>query len=43
MNPAPAPEAADNTPWQRFDSAGRQILTVPKEVVIAKATKKAKP
>jgi hypothetical protein len=51
MKPAPAPEVEGNTPWQRLDSAVRQIFTVSKEAVVqeetrrkrAKARKKPKP
>jgi len=47
----PAPDVAGNTPWERLDSAVRQIFTVSKESVIAneirrkraKRRKKAKP
>jgi hypothetical protein len=51
MKPIPAPEIAGNTPWERLDSAVRQIFTVSKETVIradakrkrAKARKLQKP
>lgn len=51
MKPSPAPEVAGNTPWERFDSAVRQIFTVSKESVVkaenkrkrVKAKKKAAP
>jgi hypothetical protein len=34
MKPAPAPDVAGNTPWERLDSAVRQIFTVSKEAVV---------
>ena len=34
MKPAPAPVVAGNTPWQRLDSAVRQVFTVSKEDVL---------
>ena len=50
MKPLPAPDVAGNTPWERLDSAVRQIFTVPKEGIVkahakrkrAKATKQRK-
>lgn len=34
MKPSPAPEVPGNTPWERFDSAVRKVLTVSKETVV---------
>jgi hypothetical protein len=34
MKPSPAPQVAGNTPWERLDSAVRQVFTVSKEDVL---------
>ena len=41
MKPAPAPVVAGNTPWERLDSAVRQVFTVSKDDVL-KSEKKRK-
>jgi hypothetical protein len=40
MKPTPAPVVAGNTPWERLDSAVRQIFTVTKENAIQADTKR---
>lgn len=34
MKPAPAPKVPGSTPWERFDSAVRMALKVPKETLL---------
>jgi len=40
MKPQPAPDVSGNTPWERLDSAVRQIFTVSKETITQAETKR---
>jgi len=38
MKPAPAPSVPGNTPWERLDSAVRQVFTVSKDAIVQSDT-----
>jgi hypothetical protein len=43
MKPLPAPKVPGNTPWERFDNAVRQVLTVSKEDIYKEEAKRKRP